>query len=632
MSEQKPINWMGAPRLVEPAQARLPSTDPIWTGIAQQFVTAEVGAHAISTARRYGGTPLEVLSAQGAVTPEKTTALLSAHHQIARVDLEKRPPNPDLAAAYRAEDCLRLGFVPWQHLGQTRILAVADPSDFTKIEALTPRLTGPNEVFVLAPRAQIEQAVIDLYEGPMAGRAETLCPDQDSCRGWNAQRFALRAATCLTLLMLLAVLNPGLVLGTLIIWVLLANSLTMALRLVSLALLPRARRQERLATLGHQLPRRLPIVTILLPVLREVSVLDTLIASMRALNYPDHRLDFLILVEEGDQTMRDALATRHLPHNMRMLVVPAARLRTKPRAMNYALPFCRGEIIGIYDAEDRPDPEQIRRVVAQLNVSSPRVACVQAHLDFYNPNQNWLTRCFTLEYATWFRVLLHGAQALRFPLPLGGTSVFFRADILRRLGGWDAHNVTEDADLGMRLARKGFRCEMVRSTTYEEANPAMGNWLRQRSRWLKGYAITWATHMRRPRALWQELGPRGFLGFQVLFLGALTAYLAIPLLWVLVAGNLLGVSLPQGVSVPPLLLGALWVSLPLGQCVMLLTVIQAQRSRGDFKLMPWVFTLPLYWPLGAVAAWRAVAELCFAPFHWHKTTHGLSKEGRGHDR
>ena len=182
--------------------------------------------------------------------------------------------------------------------------------------------------------------------------------------------------------------------------------------------------------------------------------------------------------------------------------MPADALKTKPRAMNYALPFCRGDIVGVYDAEDRPDPGQIRAVVQHLQAAPPEVACVQGYLDFYNSADNWLSRCFTLEYAIWFRVVLLGVQRLGLPIPLGGTSVFFRRGVLEQIGAWDAHNVTEDADLGMRLARFGYRCEMIASTTWEEANCRVGPWIRQRSRWLKGYALTWATpHAPAGRAL-----------------------------------------------------------------------------------------------------------------------------------
>jgi cellulose synthase/poly-beta-1,6-N-acetylglucosamine synthase-like glycosyltransferase len=293
--------------------------------------------------------------------------------------------------------------------------------------------------------------------------------------------------------------------------------------------------------------------------------------------------------------------------------------------MNYALRFCLGDIVGVYDAEDRPDTGQIRKVVQHLQDAPPEVACVQGYLDFYNTDTNWLSRCFTIEYAIWFRVLLLGVQRLGIPIPLGGTTVFFRRHVLEQIGAWDAHNVTEDADLGMRLARFGFRCEMIASTTMEEANCRALPWIKQRSRWLKGYAITWATHMRDPRALLRDLGLRGFLGFQVLFLGAITSYLSIPLFWVIWTGSI-GFDLAFWKTFPSWLLTGFFASMLLGQAVMLTVAAIAARDSGRLWLLPWILTLPLYWPLGAIAAYRAIAELFYAPFYWHKTEHGVATD------
>jgi hypothetical protein len=265
-------------------------------------------------------------------------------------------------------------------------------------------------------------------------------------------------------------------------------------------------------------------------------------------------------------------------------------------------------------------------VVRALQAAPPEVACVQGYLDFYNPRDNWLSRCFTIEYAMWFRVVLHGVQRLGIPIPLGGTTVFFRRRVLEAIGAWDAHNVTEDADLGMRLARFGYRCEMVASVTLEEANCHPLRWIRQRARWLKGYAITWTTHMRRPAALMRDLGWRGFLGFQVLFLGAITSYLSLPLFWAITIAAY-GAGLDLWGSFPMPLMAAFLTSMVFGQAVMLAVAVLALRDSGQGRMIPWILTLPLYWPLGAVAAYRAIAEIFTSPFYWHKTEHGLARAG-----
>ncbi|MEL7174476.1 MAG: glycosyltransferase family 2 protein, partial [Pseudomonadota bacterium] len=282
-----------------------------------------------------------------------------------------------------------------------------------------------------------------------------------------------------------------------------------------------------------------PVISILVPLYREAEMVPRLLASLERLDYPRHCLEVCLIVEERDFPTQEAIDAMRLPRWARMIVVPDGAPRTKPRALNYALGFCRGRIVGILDAEDRPEPGQLKAVASALRTLPRRVACVQCQLSYFNARENWITRCFQLEYSIWFDVLLRGFERLGLPVPLGGTSVYFRRGALEAVGGWDAHNVTEDADLGMRLFRRGWRVRVLSVRTEEEANCRPLPWIRQRSRWLKGYLLTWLSHIRRPVALWREMGPRGFLGFNVLFLGAACSYLAMPLFWISVIGWLL---------------------------------------------------------------------------------------------
>ncbi len=445
-----------------------------------------------------------------------------------------------------------------------------------------------------------------------------------SCRSRDPGRRRWRAAIAFATILAAAVAAPLPALQILMAWILIANAMTMGLRLVALfARFAPARAEKPAETSRLSDYKKLPQVSILVPLLREENVAARLLEAIAAMDYPAALLDIKLVLEEDDVITRAAIPAAALPPGVEIITVPADRLRTKPRAMNYALRFCRGEIVGVYDAEDRPDPAQIRAVVEHLQNAPPDVACVQGHLDFYNTGKNWLSRCFTLEYAIWFRVILKGVQRLGIPIPLGGTTVFFRRNVLEAIGAWDAHNVTEDADLGMRLARFGYRCEMVSSTTWEEATVRVLPWIRQRSRWLKGYAITWATHMRSPRALLRDLGWRGFLGFQVLFLGAITSYLSIPLFWLLWIATA-AFDLAFWSELPRPLVVAYFASMVLGQAVMLSIAAIAARDSGRPGLLPWVLALPFYWPLGAIAAYRAVGEIFTRPFHWHKTEHGSS--------
>ena len=412
-----------------------------------------------------------ILVVNGLVSDEDLGAALSRQSGIGRIDLAASPPDPTLLAGIDPYRCLALEAIPWRQVGGTRIVAIGSPE---AAEAAMAACGGgaAKVALALADPETIRRALTDAFAGRLRDDARARCPAAYSCRGWT--EAAARPARTLVLAaaaIAATAAAPLLVLHLLLGWALVANALTMGLRLT--ALFTRFRRGP--ARPEHAGPRladykKLPTVSILVPLLREEKVARRLLEALEAMDYPVALLDIKLVLEADDAITRAALARAALPRSIEVIGVPPDTLRTKPKAMNYALPFCRGEIVGVYDAEDRPDPGQIRAVVRHLQAAPPEVACVQGYLDFYNGGDNWLARCFTLEYAIWFRVVLLGVQRLGLPIPLGGTSVFFRRAVLEELGGWDAHNVTEDADLGMRLARFGYRCEMIASTTWEEAN------------------------------------------------------------------------------------------------------------------------------------------------------------------
>jgi cellulose synthase/poly-beta-1,6-N-acetylglucosamine synthase-like glycosyltransferase len=389
-----------------------------------------------------------------------------------------------------------------------------------------------------------------------------------------------------------------------------------ALRLCCLFSLPAAKPQS----LEDPGDADLPIYSVLVPVFRETSVLSQLLRGLSCLRYPVEKLEIKIIVEEFDTNLRRALEKFALPPHIEIIVVPQGSPQTKPRALNYALQFCHGSLLTIYDAEDVPEPNQLRDVAREFLRAGDTLACLQAQLTAYNPNENWLTRQFTAEYATLFGLILPALAARRLPLTLGGTSNHFRTHILRKIGGWDSHNVTEDADLGLRLARLGFRTGVVQSLTYEEANTQLGNWLGQRARWLKGFMQTWLVHMRNPVRTVRELGPSGFWTLQALTAGIFFSALFHPFLMALTAWLL--VINPFHVSVTTMLNLEVFV---LGYGVAMLAGAKALRQRG---LKGWWFTIatmPIYWLLMSIAAWMALWQLVFAPFKWNKTEHGLSK-------
>jgi len=382
-------------------------------------------------------------------------------------------------------------------------------------------------------------------------------------------------------------------------------------------------RSARRPVLKSPSPQLVPVVSLLVPLLREADISGHLIDRLSEIRYPADRLDICLVVEADDKATEAALERRGLPPGFRVVVVPSGRIRTKPRALNYALDFCRGDIIGIYDAEDAPEPDQIFLVIAQFASAPEDIVCLQGRLTFYNADQNWLSRCFAIDYAAWFGVILPGLVRLGFAIPLGGTGLFFRRAALEELGRWDAHNVTEDADLGIRIARRGWRAEMVDTTTGEEANCRTGAWIRQRARWLKGYGLTYAVHMRRPLRLWRDLGMKRFLGFQILFLGTLSLFLLAPFLWSFWL-VLFGLPHPLADVLPAWGLRMVVALFLFSEAVNLWIGVQGVLRNGDAWLVKWVPTTILYFPLAALASYRAVADLILRPFFWDKTVHGVS--------
>lgn len=565
-----------------------------------------------------------ILVAEASISGEDLAEALSRQTGLGRVDLINSPPDRHILHNVDPYLCLELGAIPWREVGSTRVIALSNPENTDRVIKAFAK-SGFRLAFALAAPNDVQQAIRALFSQTLRKDALTRCPADFSCRGWTRSPNRRRWRSVVAVALLATILAPLTVLQFLMAWIMLANSATTGLRLVALFARVKGGKTDLDAApdtpqLGDY--RKLPRVSILVPLLREEAVAGRLMQAMQAMDYPPALLDIKLVLEEDDMITRAAIARATLPVTIQAIMVPADTLKTKPRAMNYALPFCDGEIVGVYDAEDRPDTSQIRDVVRHLQNAPPDVACVQAYLDFYNTDRNWLSRCFTLEYAIWFRVILLGVQKLRIPIPLGGTSVFFRKSILEKIGAWDAHNVTEDADLGMRLARFGYRCEMIHSTTWEEANCRPWPWIKQRSRWLKGYAVTWATHMQRPVALYQDLGLRGFLGFQVLFLGALTSYLSIPLFWLIWTGTA-GLNLPFWQTLPHWVMWSFFASMITGQAVMLATALIAAKDSGRPRLFLWAFTLIAYWPLGAIAAYRAIGEVFTRPSYWAKTEHGI---------
>jgi cellulose synthase/poly-beta-1,6-N-acetylglucosamine synthase-like glycosyltransferase len=369
----------------------------------------------------------------------------------------------------------------------------------------------------------------------------------------------------------------------------------------------------------------LPIYTIHLPVYKEDKLIKKLIWNLQSLDYPREKLDIKLLIEEDDDKTLNAVRNLDFPAIFEVIVVPFHMPKTKPKACNYGLHFSRGKYLTIYDAEDIPDTDQLKKVVVLFNKLPPNYICIQSALNYFNRNENFLTRMFTLEYSYWFDYMLPGLDTFDIPIPLGGTSNHFKFEYLIELGGWDPFNVTEDADLGVRAYAKGYKVAIINSTTYEEANNEPFNWIRQRSRWIKGYMQSYLVHMRNPRKLWQKVGWKGFLGFNF-FIGATPiTFLVYPILLSIFLCYVIFDMSSIRAFFPDWVLFMSIFNLMVGNILMIYVNMMAVFKRRYYELILFAIANPIYWLMHSISAYKGLYQLIVKPFYWEKTNHGLSK-------
>ena len=600
-------------RLGEMLVARgLVSQEVVDDALTKQQRTGErLGALLVSDSRVSEAALLEVLSQQLNVPSVQLTAATPVSR-----DLSDALPEP-LARSY--------GCVPFSRTGDVVGVAFDTLPTERRLQQLEADC-GLRILPHLASRRQIENFAHHLYGAIY---------DEESRDGLRRREPRNSASTVVTrgqlvgAAVIAAVITDALeartslTLAVLMACVCLWYLLTTTYKLVVIALSSSARTTGEMRFSPRQIAeldeRTLPAYTILIPLYKEAAVVPALAAGISSLDYPKSKLDVRLLCEENDPETIDAIRALDLPAHFKLVICPDTQPKTKPKACNYGLWQAVGEYVVIYDAEDRPDPQQLKKAVLAFRASGEDVVCVQAKLNYFNARQNLLTRWFAAEYSMLFDLTLPGLARMKAPLPLGGTSNHFRRDVLMHVGAWDPFNVTEDADLGVRLHKSGYRTTMIDSTTFEEANSKVGNWIRQRSRWNKGYFVTWLVHMRNPLRFLREVGPAGFFSFQMM-IGAPWTLLANPLLWgVTVFTWLHPVTafnwMPMHyISLFLLIVGNLsWVAISVwGVC-----------ARRTYGLVPAALITFLYWGLMSVAAYKGFIQLITKPSYWEKTTHGL---------
>lgn len=562
----------------------------------------------------------DILPALDLVAAPELAKLQAERLGLPYLDLRRDPPNPRLLERFGAQNALRTGILPWRQRNGFTIIVTDRPEAFERYRSKLEQLFGPL-ILSFAARDDILAAIAATGRKDLTSAAESRVPSAASCRDLDFDKLKFGLWATVLGLLFFCILLPKITFLLLASWAVITLILNTGLKLSAAWLFLRGGQQNQPSPPKTTI-LRYPTVSIMVPLFKETEIAGSLVKRLSRISYPKELLDVILVMEEDDETTCDTLAHTHLPPWIKTLAVPPGGLKTKPRALNYALDHCRGSIIGVYDAEDAPDPYQIKTVVRSFAETDQKTVCLQGVLDFYNTRTNWLSRCFAIEYATWFRIVLPGLEKLGLPVPLGGTTLFFRRHALEKMGGWDAHNVTEDADLGIRLSRYGYKTALIPTTTYEEANCRAWPWVKQRSRWLKGYAMTWAVHMRRPGQLWRDLGPWRFFGVQLLFAGTLSQFVLAPILWTFWLG-VFGLAHPLNAVLP------YWVFIGLGALFLFAELASiavgmlAVADKEHHFLIKWVPSLHFYFPLGALAAYKGLFELFYKPFYWDKTEHGV---------
>jgi cellulose synthase/poly-beta-1,6-N-acetylglucosamine synthase-like glycosyltransferase len=364
-----------------------------------------------------------------------------------------------------------------------------------------------------------------------------------------------------------------------------------------------------------------PAYSVMVPLYHEQAAVPGLMAHLRSMDYPPERLQILLLVEADDDDTQQAIGKIGVTAPFEVVLVPVSQPRTKPKACNFGLSRAAGDYLVIFDAEDRPETDQLKKAAQRFSGAPAGLVCLQAQLNYYNRDHNWLTRFFTAEYSCWYDYCLPGLVFLDAPIPLGGTSNHFPLTRLRELGGWDPFNVTEDCDLGIRLYRFGLTTELLDSTTWEEAVSRVPPWIRQRSRWVKGYLQTYLVHLREHHDLLRTRGPGGLLHFHFLFGATCFCLLMNPFYWLLtLAGVFMGPDFLRGFFPFWVLVLAL-ISFLAGNFVFILSGMLACLRRGYYHLMPQCLLMPVYWVLMSIGAWKGALQLITRPFYWEKTPH-----------
>ncbi|MEQ1705121.1 MAG: glycosyltransferase [Rickettsiales bacterium] len=571
----------------------------------------------------------DIIISEGIITYLELYTALAEHYDLTFVNLLEDHPDDNLLTTVNIDDYIRLRAIPWKLKNGKIIIAITEYSDET-MRWIEERFGENAEIVITSPldiRITIERVFGRFLEEDSKLSLWQQSPESSAMVTASPVTKKLLCIFLIIVVCLIAIFP----LQSSMLFIAFCSISYFVSMLVKMLIFMQGCKQNRLVEWDEVLNKlddaSLPIYTILVPMYKEAESLTELLSAMRNLDYPAEKLDIKLVLEADDyETFNMALELKP-NHNFEIIRVPYSKLRTKPKACNYALRFARGEYVTVFDADDIPDKLQLKKSIATFRNRPDDIVCLQARLNYYNADYNWLTRSFSLEYRALFSVMLHGLSRLGIPLPLGGTSNHISLAHLKELGEWDAYNVTEDADLGVRLSARGFRTEMIDSWTMEESPTEIHAWIRQRSRWIKGYMQTWLVHMRSPIKLYKTLGAKSFWGFQFFVGFSSLTFLTAPILWSLA---LLWWILPPELAQNWLPKWLIWLTISnlmlnfiIHWVMMICCVSFKPESSVSYKIAG--FFYPFYLLLHSIASYKALYQLIVKPHFWEKTTHGLYK-------
>lgn len=554
---------------------------------------------------------------------------LAKKHDLDFFSLESIKIDLNLLNKSQRADYLRLRSIPIEETNKTLTIATADPKNQEAIKAFLGSNTNKHLKIVVTTMQDITDALAKRFAKEYTYDISYKLHDMDPKHSPNYTFSLAEKVVVISLFIVLTALAVIDFYPVVVYFILFLSTITLVLMIYKFYLSSISFKWKLNEKKTHELPEiydsELPPYTILIPLFHETeAIIEQLVQAIKSIDYPVEKLDVKLLLECNDEETFNSIKQIDIPIYFQILQVPLGKPQTKPRACNYGLEFALGDYLVIYDAEDKPEVEQLKKAVQGFLMGNDKLVCLQAALNYYNRKDNVLTRLFTLEYSHWFDQLIPGLAFLDLPVPLGGTSNHFKTEFLRKIGGWAPSIGTEDAEIGVRLYRKGYRTQCIHSTTFEEASSTISNWFWQRVRWNKGYMQTFLVHMRDPIKFYKQIGARAFTSFILFVGGNVFISMANLLLWIFFITDMFEPRFKQVSYSYAIVINLAFTNFMIANIILAASQFAAAYKRKFMNIIGSSPLIPVYWALMSLAGYFAVYQLLVKPSYWYKTQHGDS--------